>query len=155
MKVLVVGGGGREHALVWKIAQSPRVRKIYCAPGNAGIALMAECLSISADDVKGLASWAENEKVDLTVVGPEAPLTLGIVEDFRARGLRIFGPSRKAAEIEGSKAFTKELMKKYGIPTGESETFTDPGAAGILWLIGTTAQDGWINTDHRSAVYNA
>jgi phosphoribosylamine--glycine ligase len=129
MKVLVVGGGGREHALIWKIAQNSGVRKIYCAPGNAGIVQMAECLPISADDVKGLAAWAEKEKIDLTVVGPEAPLTLGIVEDFRARGLRIFGPSRKAAEIEGSKAYTKELMKKYGIPTGESETFTDPGAA--------------------------
>jgi phosphoribosylamine--glycine ligase len=129
MKVLVVGGGGREHALVWKIAQSPRVRKIYCAPGNAGIAQMAECLSISADDVKGLTAWAEKEKIDLTVVGPEAPLTLGMVDVFRARGLRVFGPSQKAAEIEGSKAFTKELMKKYGIPTGDSETFTDPAAA--------------------------
>ncbi len=129
MKVLVVGGGGREHALVWKIAQSPRVKKIYCAPGNAGIAQMAECLSISAEDVKGLTAWAEKEKIDLTVVGPEAPLTLGMVDVFRARGLRIFGPSQKAAEIEGSKAFAKELMKKYGIPTGESETFTDPAAA--------------------------
>ena len=129
MKVLVVGSGGREHALVWKIAQSPRVRKIYCAPGNAGITQMAECLSISADDVKGLTAWAEKEKIALTVVGPEAPLTLGMVDIFRARGLRVFGPSQKAAEIEGSKAFTKELMKKYGIPTGESETFTDPAAA--------------------------
>lgn len=129
MRVLVVGGGGREHALVWKIAQSPRVGKIYCAPGNAGIAQMAECLSISAEDVKGLTAWAEKEKIDLTVVGPEAPLTLGMVDIFRARGLRVFGPSQKAAEIEGSKAFTKELMKKYGIPTGESETFTDPAAA--------------------------
>ncbi|MCX5915773.1 MAG: phosphoribosylamine--glycine ligase [Deltaproteobacteria bacterium] len=129
MKVLVVGSGGREHALVWKIAQSPRVGKIYCAPGNAGIAQMAECLSISAEDVKGLTAWAEKEKIDLTVVGPEAPLTLGMVDVFRARGLRVFGPSQKGAEIEGSKAFTKELMKKYGIPTGESETFTDPAAA--------------------------
>jgi phosphoribosylamine--glycine ligase len=129
MKILVVGSGGREHALVWKIAQSPRVGKIYCAPGNAGIAQMAECLSISAEDVKGLTAWAEKEKIDLTVVGPEAPLTLGMVDIFRARGLRVFGPSQKAAEIEGSKAFTKELMKKYGIPTGESETFTDPAAA--------------------------
>jgi phosphoribosylamine--glycine ligase len=129
MKVLVVGSGGREHALVWKIAQSPRVGKIYCAPGNAGIAQMAECLSISAEDVKGLTAWAEKEKIDLTVVGPEAPLTLGMVDIFRARGLRVFGPSQKAAEIEGSKAFTKELMKKYGIPTGESETFTDRAAA--------------------------
>jgi phosphoribosylamine--glycine ligase len=129
MKVLVVGSGGREHALVWKIAQSPRVGKIYCAPGNAGIAQMAECLSISADDVKGLTAWAEKEKIDLTVVGPEAPLTLGMVDVFRARGLRVFGPSQKAAEIEGSKAFTKELMKKYGIPTGDSETFTELAAA--------------------------
>ncbi|MGE5252698.1 MAG: phosphoribosylamine--glycine ligase, partial [Planctomycetaceae bacterium] len=129
MKVLVVGGGGREHALVWKIAQSPRVRKIYCAPGNAGIARTAECFSISAEDVEGLMACAEKEKIDLTVVGPEAPLTLGIVDLFRARGLRVFGPSQKAAEIEGSKAFTKDLMKKYGIPTGESETFSDRAAA--------------------------
>jgi phosphoribosylamine--glycine ligase len=129
MRVLVVGGGGREHALVWKIAQSPRVQKICCAPGNAGIARMAECLSISAEDVKGLIACAEKEKIDLTVVGPEAPLTLGIVDLFRARGLRVFGPSQKAAEIEGSKAFTKDLMKKYGIPTGESETFSDRAAA--------------------------
>jgi phosphoribosylamine--glycine ligase len=130
MKILVVGSGGREHALVWKIAQSPRVEKIYCAPGNAGIAQMAECLPVSADDVKGLTAWAEKEKIDLTVVGPEAPLTLGMVDVFCARGLRVFGPTQKAAEIEGSKAFTKELMKKYGIPTGKSETFTNhPGAA--------------------------
>jgi phosphoribosylamine--glycine ligase len=129
MKVLVVGGGGREHALVWKIAQSARVGKIYCAPGNAGIAELAECLPLSSEDVKGLAGWAEREKADLTVVGPEAPLTLGIVEEFRARGLRIFGPGRMAAEIEGSKAFTKDLLKKYGIPAGESETFADPAEA--------------------------
>ena len=129
MKVLVVGGGGREHALVWKIAQSPRVKKVYCAPGNAGIAQLAECLSISAEDVKSLVARAEKERIDLTVVGPEAPLTLGIVEAFKEKGMRIFGPIQKAAEIEGSKAFTKELMKKYGIPTGDSETFTDHGAA--------------------------
>jgi phosphoribosylamine--glycine ligase len=129
MKVLVVGSGGREHALVWKIAQSPRVEKIYCAPGNAGIARMAECLSISSDNIKGLAARAEKEKIDLTVVGPEAPLTLGMADVFRARGLRVFGPTQKAAEIEGSKAFTKELMKKYGIPTGKSETFTSHPAA--------------------------
>ena len=104
MKVLVIGGGGREHALVWKIAQSPGVRKIYCAPGNAGIAQMAECLSIPAEDVKGLAAWAQKEKADLTVVGPEAPLTQGIVEDFRARGLRIFGPGRKAAPVRAAPA---------------------------------------------------
>ncbi len=129
MKVLVVGGGGREHALVWKIAQSPAVKKVYCAPGNAGIAQMAECLSISAEDVKSLTDRAEKERIDLTVVGPEAPLTLGIVEAFQEKGMRIFGPSQKAAEIEGSKAFTKDLMKKYGIPTADSETFSDYGSA--------------------------
>lgn len=129
MKVLVVGGGGREHALVWKIAQSPAVKKVYCAPGNAGIAQMAECLSISAEDVKSLTDRAEKERIDLTVVGPEAPLTLGIVEAFQEKGMRIFGPSQEAAEIEGSKAFTKDLMKKYGIPTGDSETFSDYGSA--------------------------
>jgi phosphoribosylamine---glycine ligase len=129
MKVLVIGGGGREHALVWKISQSPRVKKIYCAPGNAGIAQLAQCLSISAEDVKGLTAWAEKERVDLTVVGPEAPLTLGIVEAFKEKGMRIFGPSQKAAEIEGSKALAKDLMKKYGIPTGDSQTFTDHESA--------------------------
>jgi phosphoribosylamine---glycine ligase len=129
MKILVIGGGGREHALVWKIAQSPAVRKIYCAPGNAGIAKQAECLPFSAEDVNPLADWAEKERIDLTVVGPEAPLTLGIVDTFEARGMKIFGPSRKAAELEGSKAFAKDLMKKYGIPAGESETFEDHGAA--------------------------
>jgi len=125
MKVLVIGSGGREHALVWKIAQSPLVKKIFCAPGNAGIGQQAECLPILAEDVKSLSSWAEKEKIDLTVVGPEAPLTVGIVDAFEARGLRIFGPSQQAAEIEGSKAFAKDLMKKYGIPSGEFQTFAD------------------------------
>jgi phosphoribosylamine---glycine ligase len=129
MKVLVIGGGGREHALVWKISQSSRVKKIYCAPGNAGIAQLAQCLSISAEDVKGLTAWAEKERVDLTVVGPEAPLTLGIVEACKEKGMRIFGPTQKASEIEGSKAFAKDLMKKYGIPTGDSQTFTDHESA--------------------------
>jgi len=129
MKILVIGGGGREHGLVWKIAQSPAVKKIYCAPGNAGIARQAECLSISAEDVKSLAAWAQKEKIDLTVVGPEAPLTMGIVDAFEARGLRIFGASQKAAEIEGSKFFAKDLMKKYGIPSGDFQAFEDYGAA--------------------------
>ena len=129
MKILVVGSGGREHALVWKIAQSPAVKKIYCAPGNAGIARQAECVPIPGDDVKSLTAWAEKEKIDLTVVGPEAPLTLGIVDVFEARGLRVFGAQRKAAEIEGSKAFAKEVMRKYGIPAGESQTFEDLGTA--------------------------
>ncbi len=129
MKILVIGGGGREHALVWKMAQSRAVRKIYCAPGNAGIANHAECLPFSAEDVNPLAAWAEKERIDLTVVGPEGPLTLGIVDIFEARGLKVFGPSRKAAEIEGSKAFAKTLMNKYRIPAGESETFEDHDAA--------------------------
>ena len=129
MKVLVIGSGGREHALVWKIAQSPVVKKIFCAPGNAGIARQAECLPLAAEDVKSLTAWAEKEKIDLTVVGPEAPLTLGIVDAFEARGLRIFGPSQRAAEIEGSKAFAKDLMNQYGVPSGQSRTFEDHGAA--------------------------
>ena len=129
MKVLVIGGGGREHALVWKIAQNPTVKKIFCAPGNAGIAKQAECLPIPAEDVQSLLHWAEKEKVDLAIVGPEAPLTLGIVDAFEARGLRIFGPSRRAAEIEGSKAFAKDLMEKYSVPAGESRTFEDYEAA--------------------------
>lgn len=129
MKVLVIGGGGREHALVWKIAQSPSVRKIFCAPGNAGIAQLAECLAFSSEDVGSLAAWADREKIDLTVVGPEAPLTLGIVDAFEARGLSVFGPSRSAAEIEGSKVFAKELMAKYGIPSAEFKTFSEPAEA--------------------------
>jgi phosphoribosylamine--glycine ligase len=137
MKILVIGGGGREHALVWKIAQSPSVRKIFCAPGNAGISQLAQCLAFSPEDVERLAAWADQEKIDLTVVGPEAPLTLGIVDAFEARGLRIFGPSRMAAEIEGSKVFAKELMEKYGIPSAEFKTFSDPAeAVGYLKQMG-------------------
>lgn len=124
MKVLVIGGGGREHALVWKIAQSPRVRKIYCAPGNAGIAEIAECLPIQPTDIQSLVTFAKHEEIRLTVVGPEAPLNLGIVDIFRAAGLRIFGPVRAAAEIEGSKIFAKKMMEKYGIPTAKAEVFT-------------------------------
>ncbi|MCX5907348.1 MAG: phosphoribosylamine--glycine ligase [Deltaproteobacteria bacterium] len=129
MKVLMIGSGGREHTLTWKIAQSPRVKKIFCAPGNAGIASGAECVAISAEDIPGLAAFAEKEKIDLTVVGPEAPLTLGIVDAFQKRNLRIFGPRQKAAEIEGSKAFAKKVMQKYGVPTGESQTFDHYEAA--------------------------
>lgn len=123
MKVLVVGGGGREHALVWKIAQSPDVKKVYCAPGNAGIARTAECLSIGAGDLPSLVDFAAREMIDLTLVGPEAPLTMGIVDLFEKKGLRIFGASQKAAEIEGSKAFSKDLLSKYGIPTAPYRTF--------------------------------
>jgi phosphoribosylamine--glycine ligase len=129
MKVLVIGSGGREHALVWKISQSPAVKKIYCAPGNAGIARQAECLPLSAEDGPAILSWAEKEKIDLTVVGPEAPLMTGMVDAFQERGLRIFGASRRAAEIEGSKAFAKYVMKKYGVPSGDSRVFDDYGSA--------------------------
>jgi phosphoribosylamine--glycine ligase len=125
MRVLVVGGGGREHALVWKIAQSPRVSKIYCAPGNAGIAEEAMIVPIKANDLEGLLGFALKERIDLTVVGPEDPLTRGIVDLFESKRLFIFGPNQKAAEIEGSKAFAKEMMKKCGVPTAAYEVFDD------------------------------
>jgi len=117
MKVLVIGGGGREHTLVWKLAQSKSVDKIYCAPGNPGIAKLAECLDLDVNNQEKLALWAKDHAIDLTVVGPEAPLVAGIVDVFKANGLTIFGPTAKAAEIEGSKIFSKELMEKYGVPT--------------------------------------
>jgi phosphoribosylamine--glycine ligase len=123
MKVLVVGGGGREHALVWKIAQSPNVTKIYCAPGNAGISKQATTVPIKANDLNSLLDFAIKEKIDLTIVGPEDPLTQGIVDLIESKGLFIFGANKKAAEIEGSKAFAKEMMKKYHIPTAFYEIF--------------------------------
>ena len=129
MKILVVGGGGREHALVWKLAQSPRVEKIYCAPGNAGIAALAECVAVSAEDLDGLVNLAQDQAVDLVIVGPEAPLSLGLADRMAAAGIRVCGASALAARIEGSKAFAKDLMKKYGIPTAEYEVFDDYQAA--------------------------
>ena len=129
MKVLVVGGGGREHALVWKVAQSPRVTKIYAAPGNAGMAQQAECVPIKAEDIPGLLSFARSQAIDLTIVGPEGPLSMGIVDAFEKARLRVFGPSLKAAEIEANKAFTKDLMRKYGIPSAAYSTFTDRAKA--------------------------
>jgi phosphoribosylamine--glycine ligase len=129
MKVLVVGGGGREHTMAWKLKQSPRVTKVYCAPGNAGIAKDAENINISAEDVEGLLKFALDNGIDLTVVGPEAPLTLGIVDKFRAAGLKVFGASQKAAALEGSKILAKELMEKYNIPTAKYADFTDPEKA--------------------------
>ena len=129
LKVLVVGGGGREHTLVWKLKQSPRVREIYCAPGNAGIAQDAACVDIRADDIDGLLQFALEKGIDLTLVGPEAPLTLGIVDRFMERGLRVFGPRKNAADIEGSKVLAKEIMYKYNIPTAKYADFTDPGKA--------------------------
>ena len=129
MKVLVVGGGGREHALAWKIKRSPLVEKVYAAPGNAGIAQDATCVSISPDDFKALAEFAKKEGIDLTVVGPEDPLCKGIVDYFEGEGLRIFGPSQKAAQLEGSKAFSKDFMKRYNIPTAFYKVFSDPNEA--------------------------
>jgi phosphoribosylamine--glycine ligase len=129
MKVLVVGGGGREHALVWKIAQSSKVSKVYCAPGNAGISEQATIIPIHAKDLNGLLEFALKEKIDLTVVGPEDPLTRGIVDLFESKGLLIFGARKKAAEIEGSKAFAKEMMKKYHIPTAFYEIFDNRNEA--------------------------
>jgi phosphoribosylamine---glycine ligase len=129
MKVLVVGGGGREHALVWKIAQSPKVSQIFCAPGNAGIAKLAQCVPIGAEDIVALADFAQREKIDLTVVGPEAPLCAGIVDEFQRRGLRIFGPTKSAAEIEGSKVFCRQLLAKWRIPSPKFAAFDDPNEA--------------------------
>ncbi|MFZ5572226.1 MAG: phosphoribosylamine--glycine ligase [Thermodesulfobacteriota bacterium] len=123
MKILVIGSGGREHALVWKIAQSPKVTSLFCAPGNPGIAQLATCIPVAVDDISALLSFARNEKIDLTVVGPEAPLVKGIVDLFEKNGLRIFGASRKAAEIEASKSFAKKLMAAYGIPTATGKSF--------------------------------
>jgi phosphoribosylamine--glycine ligase len=123
MKVLVIGSGGREHSLVWKLDQSPRVSKIYCTPGNAGISELAECVAINATDVKGLVRFAKKQKIDLTLVGPEASLTLGVVDAFTKQGLRIFGPSQKAAILEGSKVFTKKFMQDYDIPTAGFSVF--------------------------------
>ena len=121
MRILVVGQGGREHAICWKLKQSPQVSEIYAAPGNAGIAGIADCVPIGVADIIELADFAEKLRIDLTVVGPELPLTLGIVDEFQKRGLCIFGPTRLAAELEGSKVFSKEFMRKYGIPTADAE----------------------------------
>jgi phosphoribosylamine--glycine ligase len=129
MKILVIGGGGREHALVWKIAQSPLVAKIYCAPGNPGTAALAENLPIAVDQLDKLLAFAYENRIDLTVVGPEQPLSLGIVDLFESHGLKVFGPSQKAAFIEGSKAFSKDLMSKYRVPTAAYGVFTDQAEA--------------------------
>ena len=123
MKVLVIGSGGREHTLIWKISQSPKVSQIYCAPGNAGISQLAQCIDIDADNIEKLADFAQKEKINLTVVGPELPLSKGIVNEFNRLDLKIFGPSREATKIESSKVFSKYLMKKYNIPTANYEVF--------------------------------
>ena len=124
MKVLIVGSGGREHAIAWKVSQSPKVDKIYCAPGNAGIGQIAECVNIGAMEFDKLAQFAKDNEIDLTVVGMDDPLVGGIVDVFEEKGLRVFGPRKNAAILEGSKAFSKELMKKYNIPTAAYNTVT-------------------------------
>ena len=129
MKVLVIGGGGREHAICWKLAQSPKVTELFCAPGNAGIAQVARCVDIGVMDFEKMAEFAKKEAFDLVVVGPDDPLAAGIVDVLEEAGLRVFGPRKNAAILEGSKAFSKDLMKKYGIPTAAYETFDTPEAA--------------------------
>jgi phosphoribosylamine--glycine ligase len=129
MKVLIVGGGGREHAIAWKVAQSPKVDKIYCAPGNAGISEFAECVNIGAMEFDKLVAFAKENTIDLTIIGMDDPLVGGVVDAFEAEGLRVFGPRKNAAILEGSKAFSKDLMKKYDIPTAGYETFETPEEA--------------------------
>ena len=129
MKVLVVGGGGREHAIVWKLSQNKDIDTIYCAPGNGGIAGLAQCVDIKATDIDGVVEFAKTNKIDLTVVAPDDPLVLGMVDELEKNGLRAFGPRKAAAIIEGSKVFSKQLMKKYGIPTAEYEVFDNSAAA--------------------------
>ncbi len=129
MRVLIVGKGGREHAIAWKISRSPRVSRIFAAPGNPGMARHATCVDIGVDDLDGLVDFAQRERIDLTVVGPEDPLANGLADRFEAVGLRVFGPSQKAARIEADKDFALRIMHKYGIPTGLYRTFTDPGDA--------------------------
>ena len=129
MKVLVIGGGGREHAIVWKLSQSPKIDKLYCAPGNGGISKIAECVPIKVIDIEGIINFSKNEKIDFVFVAPDDPLALGLVDALENAGIRAFGPSKKAAVIESSKVFSKALMKKYGIPTADYETFNDMNTA--------------------------
>jgi phosphoribosylamine--glycine ligase len=129
MRILVVGGGGREHALTWKLSSSPLIKKLYAAPGNAGMSELAECVKVKVDDLKGLADFAQRNSIDLTVVGPELPLTLGIVDEFERRNLKILGPSKEAAAIEGSKVFAKQFMNKHHIPTASFKIFDNPEKA--------------------------
>ncbi|MDO4546027.1 MAG: phosphoribosylamine--glycine ligase, partial [Bacillota bacterium] len=125
MKVLVVGGGGREHAICWKLAQSPKITELFCAPGNAGIADVARCVDIGAEDMEGLCAFAANEKIDLAVIGPEVPLAMGIVDQLEKAGVRVFGPNKKCSQLEASKSFTKAFLERHNIPTAGYREFTD------------------------------
>ena len=129
MNLLVVGGGGREHALCWKLAQSPRLTRLVAAPGNPGMARHAACVAVSVDDYDGVVRLAERERADLVVVGPEVPLVAGLADRLRDKGFAVFGPGARAAAIEGSKAFSKDLMARHGIPTARFDTFDDPARA--------------------------
>ena len=129
MRILVVGGGGREHALCWAIAASPLTTKLFCAPGNAGSAEEAECVAIAADDIEGLTRYSVEQKIDFVVVGPEAPLVLGLVDRLAAAGIKAFGPGAAGAALEGSKGFMKDVCAKHGIPTAAYARFTEPGPA--------------------------
>ena len=129
MNVLVIGGGGREHAIAWKLARSPKATRVYVAPGNGGTALSPDLHNLAITDVRALREWAQANKIGLTVVGPEAPLAAGVVDEFRAHGLRIFGPTKAAAQLESSKAFSKAFMRRHGIPTADYDTFTEPAKA--------------------------
>jgi len=129
VRVLIVGGGGREHTLAWKLAQSPFLSRLYCAPGNAGIAALAECIDLSPVDIDGLCQFALKEKIDLTVVGPEAPLAAGLADRFRGAGLKVFGPGRSGARLESSKVWAKDRMRRWGIPTADFAVFSEYGAA--------------------------
>ena len=125
MKVLVVGSGGREHAIIWKLAQSPKVDKIYCAPGNAGIAMDAECVNIKAEDIDGVVAFAKENAIDMAVIGPEVPLAMGIVDALEAEGVKTFGPNKKCAQLEASKAFTKSFLARHNIPTAGYKEYTN------------------------------
>ena len=125
MKVLVVGGGGREHAICWKLAQSEKVDKIFCAPGNAGIAKVAECVAVGAEDIHGICGFAKENDIDLAVIGPEVPLAMGIVDELEAAGVKTFGPNKKCSQLEASKSFTKDFLARHQIPTAGYKEFTD------------------------------
>ena len=136
MKILVIGGGGREHALAWKLSQSPKATKVFVAPGNAGTALAGGKLqNVDITDVVALREWAQAEGIALTVVGPEAPLAAGVVDEFRNHGLKIFGPTKAAAQLESSKAFSKAFMRRHGIPTADYDTLLQPTLSWTVWVL--------------------
>ena len=164
-KILIVGGGGREHAIAWKLSNSPKVGEIVCAPGNAGIASICRCIPVSAEDIEGITALASAEKPDLTVIGPEVPLALGLTDSLEALGLRVFGPNRKCAQLEASKSFTKAFLKRHGIPTAEYKEYTDAdslradigvfGFPMVLKADGLAAGKGVIIAEDREAAEKA